>query len=162
MAIKDTSRKPYIVDNDTNVFVGLDLPIRKSLGKEGYFASTSTTIEAVKNNIRNLLNTNQGERLMQPTFGLNLRDFLFNQINEENVASIQNGISETLSFWLPFVNIKNIQVATNSDDTTIGTNSMVINIVFAISQDSNSLNSVQIAITNTADQSNNVNSVGGY
>ena len=162
MAIKDTSRKPYIVDNDTNVFVGLDLPIRKSLGKEGYFASTSTTIEAVKNDIRNLLNTNQGERLMQPTFGLNLRDFLFNQINEENVASIQNGISETLSFWLPFVNIKNIQVATNSDDTTIGTNSMVINIVFAISQDSNSLNSVQIAITNTADQSNNVNSVGGY
>ena len=57
MAIRDTSKKPYIIDNDTDVFVGLDLPIRKSYGKEGYFASTKTTIEAVINNIRNVLNT---------------------------------------------------------------------------------------------------------
>ena len=28
-----------------------------------------TTIEAVKNNIRNLLQTNEGERLMQPGIG---------------------------------------------------------------------------------------------
>ena len=28
MAIKDTSRKPYIEDNDTNVKIGIDLPIQ--------------------------------------------------------------------------------------------------------------------------------------
>ena len=71
MAIKDTNRKPFIEDNDTNVFIGLDLPIRKSEGKEGFFACTKTTIEAVKNNIRNLLNTTPQERLYYPTFGLN-------------------------------------------------------------------------------------------
>jgi hypothetical protein len=58
MAIRDTSKKPYIIDNDTDVFVGLDLPIRKGTDVQGYFASTTTTIEAVKNNIRNLLQTN--------------------------------------------------------------------------------------------------------
>ena len=26
MAVRDTSRKPYIVDNDTNIKVGIDLP----------------------------------------------------------------------------------------------------------------------------------------
>ena len=43
MAIKDIDRKPYINDNKTDVFIGLDLPIHKSNGAEGYFASTSTT-----------------------------------------------------------------------------------------------------------------------
>ena len=66
MAIKDKSRKPYILDNDSNVKIGIDLPIRRDSGEDGFFASTSTTIEAVKNNIRNLLQTNQGERLFQP------------------------------------------------------------------------------------------------
>jgi len=34
MAIKDTSRKPFIEDRDTNIFIGLDLPIRKGDGKD--------------------------------------------------------------------------------------------------------------------------------
>ena len=73
MAIKDTSRKPFIQDNDTNVKVGIDLPIRRDDAVDGFFATTSTTIEAVKNNIRNLLNTNEGERFFQPNLGLNLK-----------------------------------------------------------------------------------------
>ena len=48
MAVKDTSRKPYIEDNDTNIKIGIDLPIRRGDGRDGFFASTSTTIEAVK------------------------------------------------------------------------------------------------------------------
>ena len=51
MAIRDTSRKPYIEDNDTKVKIGIDLPIRRGDGLDGFFASTSTTIEAVKNNM---------------------------------------------------------------------------------------------------------------
>ena len=83
MAIKDTSKKPFIEDRDDNVFIGIDLPFRKSDGIEGWFASTTTTIESVKNNIRNLLSTSAGERFLQPTLGLNLRRFLFDQMTEE-------------------------------------------------------------------------------
>ena len=43
MAIKDSSRKPYVEDNNTNIKVGIDLPIRRGDVKDGYFASTSTT-----------------------------------------------------------------------------------------------------------------------
>ena len=62
MAIRDTSRKPYIQDNDTKVKIGIDLPVHRDSGGDGFFATTSTTIEAVKNNIRNLLQTEEGER----------------------------------------------------------------------------------------------------
>ena len=49
MAIRDITKKPYIQDRDENVFIGISLPFRKSTGVEGWFASESTTIEAVKN-----------------------------------------------------------------------------------------------------------------
>ena len=106
MAIKDTSRKPYIEDNDTNIKVGIDLPIRRGNDKEGFFATTSTTIEAVKNNIRNLLNTNQGERLFQPNIGINLRQYLFGQITEDTLLQIQESISLRLIFGYPLFRFK--------------------------------------------------------
>ena len=146
MAIKDTTRKPYIEDNDENIFIGIDLPFRKSNGIEGYFASTSTTIEAVKNNIRNLVNTHEGERLMQPQLGMNLRKYLFEQFSDETVFSIQNDIVDTFRNWLPFVEIQDIQVNMSSINDSIGKNTMNVTIIFNITQDPNTLESVSIEI----------------
>ena len=145
MAIKDTTRKPFIEDNDENIFIGIDLPFRRSDGKEGYFASTTTTIEAVKNNIRNLVRTNKGERLMQPNLGLNLRNYMFEQFTDETLLSVQNDIVDTFKVWLPFVEIRDIQVSMNENDS-IGKNTMSINIVFNITRDPDTLESVQIEI----------------
>ena len=129
MAVRDTSRKPYIQDNDTKVKVGIDLPIRRGIETDGFFASTSTTIEAVKNNIRNLLNTNEGERFFQPTLGMNLRKYLFEQIDEGMILDIQNSILDKFEYWLPFVEVRDIQIKTNSSNDSIGVNTVSINIV---------------------------------
>jgi phage baseplate assembly protein W len=161
MAIQDNSKKPYIIDNDTNVYIGLDLPIRRANTKEGFFASTSTTIEAVKNNIRNLIQTHQGERLMQPTLGLNLRNYLFNQITEDTVFKIQNEIMDIFEFWLPFVVVRDIQVKTADNDRTIDSNKMLINIVFSIQQDPNTTDSIQIIVADEVDTGQQSDTVGG-
>ena len=156
MAVKDTSRKPYIEDNDTNIRVGIDLPIRRGNDKDGFFATTSTTIEAVKNNIRNLLNTNQGERLFQPNIGINLRRYLFGQITEETLLQIQESISSTFNFWLPFVQIQNINLKNGTN-----ANSIVIDILFNIKQDPNTMESVQISIDNDTNNQSADAGVGG-
>ena len=142
MAIKDISRKPYIEDNDTNIKIGIDLPIRRGDGRDGFFASTSTTIEAVKNNIRNLLQTNEGERFFQPNLGMNLRRLLFEQITEENLITIQDAILDKFEFWLPFVETRDIKVETNKDSSAVGVNQIKVKILFNIKQDPNTLNSV--------------------
>ena len=144
MAIKDTSRKPFTQDNDTNVKVGIDLPIRRDDTSGGFFASTSTTIEAVKNNIRNLLQTNEGERFFQPNLGLNLRTLLFEHINDENLIGIQNAIMDKFEFWLPFVEVRNIEVLSRDDDSNIGINEIRVKILFNIKQDPNTLDSVTL------------------
>tara|TARA_A100001515_G_scaffold135820_1_gene127019 strand:+ start:185 stop:676 length:492 start_codon:yes stop_codon:yes gene_type:complete len=163
MAVKDTSRKPYKVDNDTNVKVGIDLPIRRDDGEQGWFASSSTTIEAVKNNIRNLLQTNQGERLMQPRLGINLRQILFEQINEDNLLSIQNSILDVFKFWLPFVEVRNIELLTIDDDTTIHTNEIRVKILFNLTQDPNTLDSVTVDFqSDIEDNTESTQGGGGY
>ncbi len=162
MAGKDISKKPYIVDNDTNIKVGIDLPIRRDDIKAGWFASTTTTIEAVKNNIRNLLNTNQGERLMQPTLGLNLKRMLFEQINEESILGIQDSILDSFNFWLPFVQVKDIQIETSEENQFIGTNEIRVKIIFNIIQDPNTLDSVTLNFQSDVNESLGSVGSGGY
>tara|TARA_R110001599_G_scaffold99806_1_gene255691 strand:- start:1304 stop:1795 length:492 start_codon:yes stop_codon:yes gene_type:complete len=163
MAIKDISRKPYIQDNDANVKVGIDLPIRRGDDLDGFFATTSTTIEAVKNNIRNLLQTEEGERFFQPTLGIGLRKLLFEHINEENLIGIQDIILDKIEFWLPFVEVRDIQVLSNNNDTNIGTNEIRIKLSFNIKQDPNTLDSITLDFSSDITESeSNITSGGGY
>ena len=162
MAIKDTSRKPYIQDNDTKVKVGIDLPIRRGDDLDGFFATTSTTIEAVKNNIRNLLQTEEGERFFQPNLGLGLRRLLFEHLTNENLIGIQDTILDKIDFWLPFVEVRDIQVLSGDDTTDIGTNEIRVKILFNIKQDPNTLNSVSIDFSSDTMESESSTSGGGY
>ena len=147
MAIKDTSKKPFVEDRDSNIFIGIDLPFRKSDGIEGWFASTTTTIEAVKNNIRNLLSTHKGERYMQPNIGLNLRKFLFEQFTDELRLQIENDILDTIDFWLPFIQVKDLKVGMSSATAgSVNNNKLIISVVFNITRDPNTLESVQVEI----------------
>ena len=165
MAIKDTSRKPYIEDNDSNINIGIDLPIRRDDSRVGFFATTSTTIEAVKNNIRNLLNTETGERFFQPNLGIELKRYLFEPITDDITLTIQNDILDVLSFWLPFVEVRDIQVTSNINDDSINGNTIRIKIIFNIKQDPNTLQSVQIVVSDGLGSSDDVvnteGSIGG-
>ena len=160
MAIKDTSKKPYIQDNDTNVKIGIDLPIRRGDESDGFFATTSTTIEAVKNNIRNLLQTNEGERFFQPNLGLNLRTMLFEHITNENLIGIQDSILDKMEFWLPFVEVRDIQILTRNNTTDIGANEVRVKILFNIKQDPNTLDSITLDFSGdtSATETDNVSS----
>tara|TARA_B100001250_G_C19622386_1_gene709980 strand:+ start:248 stop:739 length:492 start_codon:yes stop_codon:yes gene_type:complete len=163
MAIKDISRKPYIQDNDTNVKVGIDLPIRRGDDIDGFFATTSTTIEAVKNNIRNLLQTEEGERFFQPNLGIGLRTVLFEHITNENLIGIQDSILDKIEFWLPFVEVRDIQVLSRDNTTDIGTNEVRIKIDFNIKQDPNTLESITLDFSgDISETESNVSSGGGY
>ena len=144
MAILVKSNKPFIVDKDTKILVGIDLPFTRS-NTYGYFSPTLTTVDAVKNNIRSLLNTEQGERLMQPTIGLNLKKFLFEPITEDTNLLIEDEIVNTFKLWLPFVNIKDLKITSEETDS-IDKNKITINILFGIHRNNQSLESIELII----------------
>jgi len=142
MAIRDTNKtkKPYIVDRDEDVFIGLDFPLHRGNDRNGMFASTSTTLEAVKVNVRNLLQTELGERPMQPNLGIRLRQYLFEQFTEDVRISIQNSIIDTFSIWLPFVTISALDVEMSDANT------LKIFVEFVLNRDPTTTESVQVTI----------------
>lgn len=136
-------KKNLKIDTQNNKFVGIDLPFSKSDGVDGYFKSTSLTVEAVKNNIRMLINTNKGERLMQPTLGLSLERFLFEQINDQTETIIKDDIQQAFLYWLPFVTINDLKIIRNDNNNE---NQLKINIEFFINNNRNTLDSIDVLI----------------
>ena len=146
MAILDTSKKQLIQDRDENIFIGIDLPFRKSNGKEGWFASTKTTIEAVKQNLLNLCSTEAGERVMQPNLGVKLKRFLFEPYTQDLVVQLKDVVMESINYWLPFITINNIEVQMSDNQSGEGRNTMEVAIFFSLIQGPNSQDSIQVTI----------------
>jgi phage baseplate assembly protein W len=93
-----------------DVAIGVKLPI---VGKNGnLFDLSYSTEEQVLSNLKNLLLTNRGERIMQPFFGTDIRKSLFNQNTEELKEQIAIEISEAISFWLPYISIVDLNIQT--------------------------------------------------
>lgn len=86
--------------------IGLKLPIQG--GNTGYFDQSFDTLTQVKTNISNLLNTRQGERRFQPTFGTRLWSLMF----EQNIDTLKdqaiNIVNEDIAAWIPNVTIQDI------------------------------------------------------
>ena len=139
MAILDRRKDRFVDDQDQRVSVGIEFPFGRVGGGDGYFKSTKTTIESIKNNIKLLLQTHQGERVFQPNLGMNLRRLMFEQMTEEITVQIENNIVDVFQKWLPFVQIRDISI--NQDDSL---NQVNINLVFSIQRAPNSLESVQV------------------
>ena len=143
MAIPDRRVKRFIEDRDTRVSVGLDLPIARQAGDQmGYFATTKTTMDAIKNDIRLLLMTQRGERLFQPLLGMNIRRFLFEQITNDTAVEIENDIVDTFQIWLPFVDLQDIDVDLSDQNR----NKIKINITFNVRNAPTELQSVGVVL----------------
>ncbi len=142
MPILDRRNNQFIEDKDTRVSVGIDFPFAIVPNKDGYFATTKTTIESVKNNIRLLLQTQKGERIFQPNLGMNIRRFLFEQITEDTQVQIENDIVDTFATWLPFVELREIDIDTSNQDK----NQINIKIVFNIKRAPNTIESVGVVL----------------
>ena len=148
MAIIDKTKSNVVIDRDKRVSIGIDMPFRltaNTASGSGYFASTFTTIDAVKNNIRLLLDTDQGERLMQPTLGVGLKTLLFDNITQETTSQVQLSITDTINTFLPFVTITKMDIEVE-DNKGLGPNSIYINLAFNINKDPSTHDSVQVTI----------------
>tara|TARA_R110000751_G_scaffold197862_1_gene302844 strand:- start:317 stop:724 length:408 start_codon:yes stop_codon:yes gene_type:complete len=64
--------------------------------------------DLVEQNLKNLLLTIPGERIMDPIFGVGLPRFLFEQNDPSTYAEIRGKITEQVSKYLPFVRIDDV------------------------------------------------------
>ena len=88
---------------------GISYPIQN--GPTGFFEQNFSSFDQARSNLLNLLQTQKGERIMQPDFGTGLHGLLFEQMDDEEFSvAIQNTITENVNYWLPYISIRDIDV----------------------------------------------------
>ena len=95
--------------------VGIDLPFSGT----GVFNPTYVTKDALKANLLNYFLTNKGERFLNPGFGSNIRNQLFDNISEEKLKSIEIQVEEDLKIYFPKVIPTAVNLASDPDTNTI-------------------------------------------
>jgi len=143
--------------NDTpDIAVGITLPFNSdgytrplaqnyssgSSGGGSLFNLSYTTEEQALSNLKNLLLTSKGERVMQPNFGTRIYRSVFEQNTAELSEILSNTLRDDIEYWLPYIVINDITVsqyehavniALHFKVTNTGAN-LVINVLAAENQ----------------------------
>lgn len=85
----------------------------------GVFVSSYTTLEQSVSNLKMLLLTRVGERLMQPEYGTPIQSTLFENMTGAVLQRLQDGIESALEFWLPYIRVNTLDLFENRIDGSI-------------------------------------------
>ena len=95
--------------------------------KLGYSMNTSL-FEVARQNFKMLMLTAPGERLMMPSFGVGLRNYLFEQNSPESRNMLESKIRQQTKQYMPSVSIQSIIY----DDSQMESNRLNISIFYSI------------------------------
>ena len=139
--------KVNVVDLVENDYKVLGIGINTTSNSNGVFAVNYTTLSQAKDNLKNLILTRKGERLMQPEFGCDVWKVLFEQLDGNSIeTSIETSILDAVSIWLPYLNIDTIIF--DYDENDIDNNTVSLDLKFSLKSNRNLGESVTINVNN--------------
>jgi len=107
--------------------IGIKTPLELGSGADGIFKMHRSLADQIKDNLINLIMTNQYERVGFPDFGANIKPLIHelgsNDADEEAMARIQRAVAK----YMPFVVLENfLTTPVESTDSSLATIKMVI------------------------------------
>jgi len=99
---------------------------------DGPYQLNKTLGQTVKQNLKMLVLTVPGERVMVPSFGVGLPRFLFEQINDDTFSDITQRLSEQINLFMPAVNLEEVNFVTSDEDRTLAFNEVQVVIKYNI------------------------------
>ena len=143
MAIKQTNIFP--IDTQPQKAVGIAYPFSAFAvsGSSTPFKSNYTTKDQIKSNLINLLLTSPGERFHEPTYGVGIRDYIFEQNTDDfnsKIANLKQLISTKLGTHIPQIRLSNLTVS-----PVPNSNNLIINIKYTILLD-NDTNQISLQL----------------
>ena len=122
----------------------------KSINR-GFFQGNQTTVSAIREDIKILLMTVKGERVMNKNMGTTisiLAGQLFEPIHQtELLEKIKLEITLAIETYLPFLSLQNIRVLTNEDDDNLKINQIRISMAYIIHNQQSMLDQMTFTVT---------------
>jgi phage baseplate assembly protein W len=115
---KDTKLNEDPVENNKSLIpIGIKTPIKLGIKDNELFEMNYIIVDQIRDNLKNLILTNHGERLIQYNFGANLRPLLFDYSNKENFDNeAMVNINTAVTKYMPFINLLDYESAVQKED----------------------------------------------
>ena len=130
--------------------INLKFPLKSY--RRGFFQGNTDTLSAVRENIKILLLTLKGERVMHAEMGTNipvLQGQLFEPISrDETFENIRLEIETAIQSYLPYIRVLNIRMITQEEEPTLGNNKIRISMTYAISDQSALADTINLTLNN--------------
>lgn len=102
----DTEIQTQAVNTVKKTPIGIVTPVAFSQGGSStLFEMNFNILDQIKDNLKNLVLTNSGERLMLTDLGANIRPLLFNISKDEVASEAIRRISKAVSKFMPFIEL---------------------------------------------------------
>jgi phage baseplate assembly protein W len=139
--------KVKVQDLTENDYKILGIGINRASNSNGVFPVNYTTLSQAKDNLKNLILTHKGERIMNPEFGCDIWKLLFEPIIEGEIDKrIETTIVDAVSIWLPYLNID--EILFDYDNNDIDNHRIDLDIKFSLVSNPKLGESVQINVNN--------------
>ena len=114
--------------------INFKFPLKSA--NRGFFQGNQTTIHAVREDIKTLLMTAKGERVMNKNMGTDipiLAGQLFEPIRQtELLEKIRLEINNAIETYLPFISLQNIDLVTSEQDPNLTVNQVRVSMAYII------------------------------
>lgn len=113
----------------------------------GIFRQSYTTYEQIKTNLKNLLLTIKGERVMQPDFGTNIYKLLFENHTDDWEDELKDEIETAIGIWLPYIDLQDVSVKyANEYDYKLGI--ITVEVKYGLKFDYNFTDTISFKLKN--------------
>ena len=112
--------------------IGLKTPLQFSRDNSGLFQMHHTLLHQIKDNLRNLVLTNHGERLGFYDFGADLKNLTFELGAEDADAEAIRRIGVAVAKYMPFIDLKTFEPSSVSNPDTPGMARVNIKITYDV------------------------------
>ena len=99
--------------------------------RDGPYQLNQDLGSVVRQNLKNLLLTSPGERVMIPTFGAGLHEVLFENASGGLFDELTSRIYSQVQRFMPFVVLESVEFITTENDPTLSANALNIVIAFS-------------------------------
>ena len=124
-----------------NSFLGTGWSFPPTFDHESGQVDLVSDVEDINQSLNILLSTSLGERVMQPDYGCNLNDYMFESLNNSLIVIIKHHVENAILFYEPRIVAENIDV-TAADSTDLIEGRFTITVEYVIPETNSRFNYV--------------------
>jgi len=96
--------------SNTQNFLGTGWSFPPAFSKDTGSVEMVSNVEDINQSLNILLSTTLGERVMQPKYGCNLEEFLFESLSSSTIGYIKERVSNAILYYEPRITAERIDV----------------------------------------------------